>query len=167
MRTKIRRVIAISIVTLCLLLLFACVVSSNPLSPAKMEKRLQGYFDDFVTVRDYLLGLDHGSAYIHLEEDYTHYFADHDDHTISDETVLASLKRLRSIRCSLISAVISENSVSFTLWYRGADASCGVLYRIDKDREVTPQFLTELHETADEDWFTYIADYNEWRKQHK
>ena len=132
-----------------------------------MEKRLQENYDDFVTVRNYLLSLQHGEAYIHPTKDYTRYFAGFDYHTISDETVLASLKRLRSIRCSLISAVIAENSVSFTLWYRGADASCGVLYRIDKDREVTPQFLTELHETADEDWFTYIADYNEWRKQHK
>ena len=130
-----------------------------------MEKILNENYSDFFIVCEYLQHLESNDVSIRLYEDHSHFFSNSEDHIIVDETVLKSLDSLNSLGCYFVSKNTGENNVAFALWYRGADVSGGLLYRIDTNREPQMDFLTELSETPIKGWFTYVEDYNEWRKK--
>ena len=160
--------ILIFILVLAAVGLTACsrFVISKPPASAELEKKLNDRFQDFVTVRDYLLNLDHDHAWIsaHLDNDLTRFHADFGYHDIQDEEVIQAVKRLNDIGCSEIDKDLENNCVYFELWWSSQDIGCGVLYRIDREKEPQVQFMTELKETGHEAWYTYMTDYNEWRK---
>ena len=132
-----------------------------------MEDILNEYYSDFVVVRDYLLSIEYDDASLDFYSDNTmRLFADFKYHRINNTDTIEALRKLIGAGCSYIAKNSSNNSVSFELWWSSQDIGCGVLYQINPDKKPKMQFLTELNETETDGWFTYVEDYNVWRREH-
>lgn len=160
-------ILILTIILASCLSLCSCFLSPEPPSSSEMEGVLNEYYSELVVVRDYLLSIEYDTASINFYRDNTmRYFANFKYHDINDADTVEALKKLIGAGCSFISKDLSSNRVSFELWWSSQDIGCGVLYRINPDKKPKMQFLTELNETETDGWFTYVEDYNEWRREH-
>lgn len=48
------------------------------------------------------------------------------------------------------------------MWNRLSDVACGIAYSID-GKEIDIEYLTESVPLSEENWYYYVADFNEWR----
>ena len=74
--------------------------------------------------------------------------------------ILSALEHLQNRGYSLISK--RRNTVKFILWNRLSDVACGIAYSIDGN-EIDIEYLTESVPLLEENWYYYVADFNQWR----
>ena len=147
-------------------LLLFCACGCSATEPPTVSE-IQGIFDrdreNILLVRDYFAASDYSGIMV-WDEDCENMFADSQDVTIEDEAVVAALKALA--KNGYITFSKSGNTIEFCVWSRLADVGCGMAYSMD-GKAIQVDYLTESVPLAEDGWFYFVDDFNEWRSQNR
>jgi hypothetical protein len=140
--------------------MFAYVISSvisffAPLPQKDVVRDFTDNYANIVTVTEYLVNSDESNIYIRNESDIEALFAD--THGGDDA---------KEAFCTLYEKGFDRiNKECGTVQFRRSsrlEYGNGVLYSVGGS-EIDIQFLTKLVPLAEENWYYYEEDYNEWR----
>lgn len=150
---------------LVVLLLF-CVCGCSATEPPTVSE-IQGIFDrdreNILLVTDYFVSSGYSNLMVR-DDDCKNMFADMKDVAIEDEAVVTALKALAKNGYQTFSK--SGNTIEFCVWSRLSDVGCGMAYSIDGEA-IQVDYLTESAPLAEDGWFYFVDDFNEWRAQNR
>lgn len=133
---------------------------NTPPSYSKVELSFERDKAELYLITDYMI--ESGVTDLYVYEDCSTALADLEEIEIDDETVVATLKRLKEKGYTEINKF--GNTIQFQLWSGIRDISCGIAY-LAEDGEIAIQYVTETEPLPENGWFYYVVNYNEWRSQ--
>ena len=150
--------VMIIIITALLMLIF----NANPKMPNKdnIQKKLSEDQDAVTIVLEYLMGLDNKNVYIDKPDGTM--FIGYEYEKITDAQVTEATKKL--IGTDGYFTICKEgDTVYFELWRGTSDINCGFAYSANGRSTIQMEFLTEVVELEQKNWFYCVCDYEEWR----
>lgn len=144
--------------------LAGCFKPFTPPSPEDADAFLKNYQSDIDAVVNYLESIDTEDDSLYLNRRYgTMVSYEFQDHDILSADVRASIQRLWSAGCEIISMQKDNNTVRFEIWSRTmGDVGCGISRTLDGQGFPKVQFQTKCEPISD-GWFYYYTDYEEYR----
>lgn len=131
-----------------------------PPSLSKVESYFERDKEELYLITNYLIKF--GTSDLYTYEDCKTALMDLEKVEISDEKVVAALRRLREKGYTAIDK--NGNTIEFRLWEGIRDLSCGIAYLIEGD-EIAIQYVTEIEPLPEDEWYYYVTDYEEARSR--
>ena len=145
----------------CLFMCFVLCSCSKP-KPEDGEECLSATIDNLTIVAEFFSDYEYDNIFVRAD-DGTMTLLLKGEEKISDKTVVDAIKALYDDGFKTITKSKENNAIAFLRWTKFNDFGAGLAYSIDKTKEPSVTYQTELISLSEDGWYYYESDYNEWR----